>query len=216
MAGLGAEIGDQTSHAPPGEQHRSVGRGQVVGDDDRVLGRLLEVGRRGLPDQVLDDAIGYLVEVRPSLRQVPVVPELLADLPEGAAHRPLGVEQLVAHQRARTLQDGRVVRHHPVRVEDVPLLALAQALADRAQLLDAVADGLVQAGKLGGDLVGGDVVPRHTRAAAVEWMHLPDGDTGRGGNADELGQAAEAYQFRPAAGVGLLAVSPVHFASGEP
>ena len=77
-----------------------------------------------------------------------------------------------------------------VAIEDISeqVAALALQGPTSGKLLDAVADGLVQAGKLGGDLVGDDVVPRHTRAAAVEGMHLPDGDTGRGGNADELGQ----------------------------
>ncbi len=54
--------------------------------------------------------------------------------PEGAAHRPLGVEQLLFHQVGGAREQRRVHRHHPLRV-DQALLALAQALAHRRQLL---------------------------------------------------------------------------------
>jgi len=145
--------------------------------------------------------VADLVQVRAPLGEIAVAQaQLLAQLADGAAHRPLGVEQLVPDQRPRPLQGGAIVGHHPMGVEDVSLLALAEALADGAQLLDAVLDGVIEAGQLPSHLIGRDVEPRHPRASAVDGMHLPDGDTGRCRNADELGQAPEAYQVRRLAG----------------
>ena len=104
-------------------------------------------------------------------------------------------ELLFPDQRAGRVEHRRVVRHHPVRVEDLSLVALAEALADGLELLHAVADGVVQALELVRNVVGGDVVSRHARAPAVDRMHLSDGDAGRCSDADELGQAPEAYQL---------------------
>jgi len=45
-------------------------------------------------------------------------------------NRPFAFQQLLADQSLRALQQRRVVRHQPVRVQDGALLALAEASPD--------------------------------------------------------------------------------------
>jgi len=71
-----------------------------------------------------------------------------------------------------------------VGVEDVPLLALAEAFTDGAELLDRILYCRIEPGDLALDLLGRDVEPRHASAAAIDGENAPDRHAGRSRDAE--------------------------------
>ena len=103
------------------EQHRRVGRGEVVGHDHRAL-RDLHLHVHHLAHQVPDDAVGDEVHVGPALAEV-----LVGDVRRSrclifrvtASHRPLGVDAgPSAMSLLHLVDEHRVVQHQAVGLED--------------------------------------------------------------------------------------------------
>src|SRR5205823_12952040 len=147
-------------------------------------------GERPLPDQVVDDPVADLVEIRPALGDVRVRAKLLADVTDQPAHGPFGVEQLVPNQPFGAIDQCGIVRHQAVRVEDVALLAGPEALADLLELIDRLLHRRIEPVRLRFHPVGLDVVPRNARAPRVYGEHAPDRDAGRSGDSGQLRQGS--------------------------
>ena len=178
VAGPAAGVADEPDHVAAAEQHGRVGGGQIVHHQHRALGGQVAQGGGGLAHQVVHDAVAHLVEVGAALGEERVAGalQLLAQLAEDPLHRPLGVEQLVLHQRPRALHHEGVLHHHAVGVEDEALLALAQALADGGQLIEGQPEGRVEPGELLVDDVRLHAVARHTGPLPVDRVRAADGD----------------------------------------
>ena len=78
----------------------------------------------------MHDPVAHLVQVGAALGEISFRAELLAHVADQTPHCPFRVQQLLADQSLRTLQQRRVVRHQPVRVQDGALLAFAEASPD--------------------------------------------------------------------------------------
>ncbi|MFO0632301.1 MAG: hypothetical protein U0168_05560 [Nannocystaceae bacterium] len=152
-------------------------------------------------------ALGEEADVAAALGEVLVVGALerLADLGGDAVDRPLGADALVADQRLDPLAQVGVAQHHLLRLEDLAVLAVGQAVLDGLELGVGAAQAQTEARELLVGLGRLDLAAGHVEVTAIDDVRATDTDAGAGGDARQLATRTLARRRRPAAGLGRAA-----------
>ena len=182
MRGGAAIFGGEGDHAAVLQQY-GIGRSQVMGQDDvafqLVAGFL--VPQRRLLHQYAQDAVDHVVYVILARTQVGIV-HFIKHGDQGIAlqlQRPLGVVMELPDQLFRFLQQGGVIQHQQVGIDeadDVRGGSRRDVFPDCAQLLSGVGDRVVQSFGLGRDLCLADAVFRDIHLVPFNDMHLAYGN----------------------------------------
>ena len=180
-AELGGKAGD-----PPRIHQRGIGRGQLVGENDRAL-RHARIGDVGLFDQVADEPRADDPDILDPRRQIRVAHrgEALRDLVDLDLDRALGVDPGPANPLVDAAHQARVRQHRHVCIEQVADLLgggfgkVGGLGFELAQLFQRDRHRFGEAAAFGVDLGFGDMALMHRKLAAVADISRPDGDPRR-------------------------------------
>ena len=179
---LAPVLGGESSEARAAQMQGIDGR-QRNADSDRAWGG--SPGRHlRKPEEGPQETVADSLDVRASLAQVRIFHsiELRADRIDDPAHRRFGPDLLLLDQAARTLDDGGVTQHQPVRFDDEVSLVQLLGFQTRRETSELCVGGghrLAKTGDLGGHQVGRNPSIDHCDAGC-EQPRLPDGDAVRG------------------------------------
>jgi hypothetical protein len=167
-----------------GEAQRVLQRQHVAGGDvgGHVDGRLAGRAQPAHAGQLLQHAVGDLLDVAPAFAQVGIVElgKLIGQMIGLRGHRPLGVPALVDHVIERGVGQRRIVEDHRVDLEQRPRLGGRigrQFFGQRRDVALDLVDRLAKPGGFSRTQIFGNVITRHIEAARLEHPGTADDDT---------------------------------------